>query len=534
MTTSRKAALGAATLAGAALFQFWGNATHGYIASSSLFYWWGFQWVNPQSETEHAWLVLALSLYLLAGNLKREADSAGAAIQGFAGAAGGILLHALGFVAQQPRVSIVGLLLFLWGIVSLWGGRRWARASAFPIGFMVFAIPVNALDTVGFWLQMGVVRAGEHLAHLAGIGVIRNGTQLFGPDGRYQYDVVAACSGIRSLMALTALSLFVGYLWLRPVWLRVVVLLASVPLVFAGNVARITSIVLAAQWGGRAWGDRVHDVMGYGVFVIVLGGIVALAELLSRLRPRWARSYVTATPGESVSVGRSEAVGPALGLVALIFCVGAFLSYRSSLPPDERTGVLLAADGLSPVELPTYLGSEWMGHRVEPEPIERTILPPDTGFSRKLYVNLDHPGEHVLLSIVLSGRDRSSIHRPELCLVGQGWTIDAVTRHRFSYPGEPAGAFEATLLDVHRHVQASGGARVVPEIVTYWFVGDNRVFASQSARIAYDAWIRVVHGRAPRWAYVFLQTGAEGGRDAAIARLQAVLDRTLPHFQPSS
>ncbi len=532
MKVSRTIAVAAAALAGAALFQFWGNATHGYIASSSLFYWWGFQWVNPESETEHAWLILALSLYVLGRNLRRTGPSGGAGPRGFAAAAAGLLLHALGFVAQQPRISILGFLLFSWGITALWGGRRWARASAFPIAFMVFAIPVNALDTVGFWLQMGVVRAGEYLAHLAGIGVVRSGTQLFGPDGRYQYDVVAACSGIRSLMALTALSLFIGYLWFRPLWVRALVLLASVPLVFLGNVARITSIVLAAQWGGRAWGDRVHDIMGYGVFVIVLGGIVALAEFALRRRPQWARVEGGDEDPGAGSGGNPWVLGSASALVVLAFAIGAYLSYRSSIPPDERPGVLLSADGSSPVELPTYLGSEWMGHRVEPEAIERTILPPDTGFSRKLYVNLEHPEEHVLLSIVLSGRDRSSIHRPELCLVGQGWTIDSATRHRFAYPGNPAAGFEATVLGVHRNLQGTAGQRVVPEIVTYWFVGDNRVFASQTARIAYDAWIRVVHGRAPRWAYVFLQTGSGEGGGSAIARIQAVLDGTLPRFQP--
>jgi hypothetical protein len=210
----------------------------------------------------------------------------------------------------------------------------------------------------------------------------------------------------------------------------------------------------------------------------------------------------------------------------------AFLSYRSSLPPDERPGVLLAGDGTNPAELPTYLGSVWMGRRVEPAPIERTILPPDTGFSRKLYLNLDHPGERVLVSIVLSGRDRTSIHRPELCLVGQGWTIDGSSRHPFVYPGSGGRTFEATLLSVHREVVVGGVARPVPEVVAYWFVGDDRVVASQGARMFFDAWNRLVRGRAPRWAYVFLQTGADGGIDPAVARMQGILDAALPSFQP--
>ena len=50
----------------------------------------------------------------------------------------------------------------------------------------------------------------------------------------------------------------------------------------------------------------------------------------------------------------------------------------------------------------------------------RDILPADTGFSRKNYAFVADRTRDVFLSIVLSGRDRTSIHRPELCLVGQG------------------------------------------------------------------------------------------------------------------
>jgi exosortase len=524
----------ACALAGAALFQFWGNATHGYIATNSLFYWWVFQWVNRDSETQHAWLILALSLFLLWRNLGRERpDGRPAGGVALAALLCGLLVHAVGYSAQQPRISILALLAYVWGVLALAGGRRWGRASAFPVAFMVFAIPVNALDTVGFWLQMWVVRAGAAIAHLAGIVVIRNGTQLFAPDGRYQYDVVAACSGIRSLMALTALSVFIGYAWFRPVWLRVAVLLLCVPLVYAGNVLRITAIVVAAQWGGQAWGDRVHDVMGFGVLIIVMGGLIAAAELVGRLRPEWTTGSAgrEAAP-DSAPLAGARAAPVAAAVVLLAVGEALFLSHRSSLPPNERPGVILSRDGANPVELPTYLGPNWMGHRVEPEAIERSILPPDTGFSRKFYVDLDDPGQHVLLSIVLSGRDRTSIHRPELCVVGQGWTIDRSSRHRFAYPSHPNASFEATVLSVHHEIAGAQGRRSVPNLIVYWFTGDDRVVPSQAERMFYDAWIRVARGRAPRWAYIFLQTGSADGEVAGLARIQTILNAALPSFQP--
>ena len=57
-------------VAGVALFQFFGNAGRGYIDTASLFHWWGYQWTNPGSETEHGWLVLGLSAWLFWRNLR--------------------------------------------------------------------------------------------------------------------------------------------------------------------------------------------------------------------------------------------------------------------------------------------------------------------------------------------------------------------------------------------------------------------------------------------------------------------------------
>jgi exosortase len=531
----RAAPAAACALAGGVLFQFWGNATHGYIATKSLFYWWIFQWVNRDSETQHAWLILALSLYMLARNLRREqAGGAPADRTAFAALAAGLLIHAVGFIAQQPRVSIVGLLAYLWGLLALGGGRRWGRASAFPVAFMVFAIPVNAMDTIGFWLQMGVVRAGARIAHMFGIGVLRNGTQLFSPDGHYQYDVVAACSGIRSLVALTALSLFIGYISFRPAWLRAAMLLLSFPLVYLGNVLRITAIIVAAQWGGQTWGDRVHAVMGFVVFIVVVGGVAAAAEVVGRRWPRLAVQSggpVDGTPSPPQS-GRGG-IPLAVAIVVLAAAVGLFLARRAARPPDESRGIILANGGADPAELPTFLGANWMGRHVDPEPVERAILPADTGFSRKFYVNLDDPSQHVLLSIVLSGRDRSSIHRPELCVVAQGWTLVRSSPHRFTYPGRPDAGFDATVLSVRHDVDGPQGRRTLPNLIAYWFVGDERVMASQARRMFYDAWSRIARGRAPRWAYVYLQTSSADSEEAGLARIQSVLDSALPSFQPA-
>jgi hypothetical protein len=131
---------------------------------------------------------------------------------------------------------------------------------------------------------------------------------------------------------------------------------------------------------------------------------------------------------------------------------------------------------------------DWIGQKVPVSAVERAILPPDTGFSRKNYVSLQDRTQQVFVSIVLSGRDRSSIHRPELCLVGQGWIIRGRFAHRFGYPGAAPASVPATGLQVQREVALPGGGRLeVPALVAYWFVGCGRVVAAQWERMWWGA-----------------------------------------------
>jgi len=273
-------------LAGVALFAFFGNATRGYIDTRSVFWWWGAQWLNPAADTQHGPLVLIVAAWLFWRNLRRiPCIFTPASTPALAAMLCALALHLLGYVMQQTRISIVALLVFAWGVLALFGGRRWARAAVFPLGFMLLAIPFGFLDTLGFYLRLGVVNSTNTLMHAIGIAVVRNGTQLFSPDGRYQYDVAAACSGIRSLVALLALALLVGYLRLKTFPRRALLVVLCVPFVFLGNVLRISLIVLAGEWFGHAAGVRVHDWSGWLVFVVVFLLLLVAAKFLGKPAP---------------------------------------------------------------------------------------------------------------------------------------------------------------------------------------------------------------------------------------------------------
>ena len=302
-----------------------------------------------------------------------------------------------------------------------------------------------------------------------------------------------------------------------------------------GSVVGVFAVILAAQWFGQRAGMIVHEWAGFLVFVIVLGLQLATVTALRKWRPETGDRRQDGSAGLPSPASRLRGVTAAMlaGSVVLAAMMVAFAAHRlDALQVNPDAGVYLNADGRDPVSLPAFLGVDWIGQEASVSAVEHETLPPDTGYSRKTYVSMDDRSRQVFVSIVLSGRDRTSIHRPELCLGGQGWTIKGRFDHRFAYPGQGTAAVPATMLRVQREFVTRRGERVVvPSLVGYWFVGHNRVVATHWERIWWGALDRLRHLQSHRWAYVLVQTDAHDGDAAALARLQAVLDRTLPVFQ---
>ena len=89
---------------------------------------------------------------------------------------------------------------------------------------------------------------------------------------------------------------------------------------------------------------------------------------------------------------------------------------RESAPPNiaPESGVVM--------DLPTLVGEYW-GTSEPVSPSELALLPADTEFEKRIYQDLS--GNSLTAQVVLSGGEKRSIHRPEVCLPGQGWSIQA-------------------------------------------------------------------------------------------------------------
>jgi EpsI family protein len=186
-----------------------------------------------------------------------------------------------------------------------------------------------------------------------------------------------------------------------------------------------------------------------------------------------------------------------------------------------------ALAGLS-LELPGRIG-DWVGTPVAVQPIERKYLGEDTLFARKIYRHPD--GREVFLGIVLSGRDRSSIHAAEACLVGQGWTLS--NGGIFSVPMLQPKPYtlETMRLTITRQISPQASA-TLSEWYIYWFVGHNRLTARHLNRIVWTAWDRIFHNVNHRWAYVTVDIPAPPGREAETQKIVIeFMQQAIPTFQ---
>ena len=177
-------------------------------------------------------------------------------------------------------------------------------------------------------------------------------------------------------------------------------------------------------------------------------------------------------------------------VVALASLIYTAMQFSSSINVPSESGVLM--------DLPDQVNG-FQGTYQEPSEGEKTVLPKDTEIVKKSYT--DASGDVVNSQIVLAGSEKRSIHRPELCLPAQGWSIN----RRFTMPVKLSdGRAISVMVDVvSRSVEMSPGVtRPLTSLYCYWFVGKDVSTPSHLMRLLLTSWDRVVHRTNHRWAYV--------------------------------
>jgi exosortase len=188
-----------------------------------------------------------------------------------------LILGQLGADIFLPRVS---LLIVLAGLIVLFRGWNFFRALLFPWAFLFLMIPIPAIifNHITFPLQLLTSRVASTTLPWMGVPVFREGNVINLPV--MQLEVAEACSGIRSLMSLATLAVIYGYLMERKAAVRILLVLASVPIAVLANSLRIVGTGLLVQyWDPEKAQGFFHEFQGWLVFVASL----AMLYLLHRV-----------------------------------------------------------------------------------------------------------------------------------------------------------------------------------------------------------------------------------------------------------
>ena len=162
---------------------------------------------------------------------------------------------------------------------------------------------------------------------------------------------------------------------------------------------------------------------------------------------------------------------------------------------------------------------------------ELDALPKDTTFGRRTYTNSD--GFTFSTSAILMGRDRTSIHQPQFCLISQGWKIDhsEIVSLRVDRP-HPYDLPVMKLTASQNQFDASGHTILYTALYVYWFVSEDSVTAEHSRRMWSMLKMLLKKGILERWAYVsYFTVCLPGQEDAAFEKLSCAIRSAVPEFQ---
>ncbi len=503
-------------------------------------------WGGFRSDFSYGWVIPVVSIVIV-WRSRRALTTApvSACWLGLVVVAVSLLLHWFGMRTQQTRLSILSLVGLLWGIPCYLYGKQVGKLLLFPCAYLLFCIPPSLLDTVTGPLRLFSSATATVFLNGLGVPATRQGTLILSTaPGGFRLGVDDPCSGLNSLFAIAALTAIYAYSLHARTWKKWVLFAAAMPLAVAGNVGRIVTVGIIAQWFGSARGMAFyHDYSGYVVFIFAIMLMMGIGSMLSTRQP--AAVCQPAVPplrkpdDKTAWRGAVTATLMAITLVILAFqkepVIGEATDVQIELP--EMVGHFTGSDRLfcqnelcpgSTQSVPNKGDKTCPACNSQLERLslaEKTFLPPDTVVTKKRYENAY--GEVVNVSIVTTGRERRSIHRPEDCLAGQGNAIEG--SRKISVPINGRAPLPVRIVDVRsygRNGPTDRGMRFAS--FAYWFSGGGHETASNLERMFWMSADRVLLNVVNRWSYVAVTTDRPSSSADSTDRISSFIRDLYP------
>jgi len=244
----------------------------------------GSDW-NNNPDYSHGFLVPFLSAYFIWERWNALSDETPSpSIWGIGLLSLGLFSLVVGLIGAELYVQRASLIVVLSGLVLLILGWKYLWLLSFPIGFLIFMIPLPAIvvNTIAFPLQLFAAETATFCLFSLGIPVFREGNLIM--LASTTLEVAEACSGLRSLLSLLALGTVYGYFSQDVMWKRWMLVLLSVPIAIVANAFRVSGTgILAHYFGVEAAEGFYHTFEGWLVFVVAFMLLFVCGIILGKI-----------------------------------------------------------------------------------------------------------------------------------------------------------------------------------------------------------------------------------------------------------
>lgn len=242
-----------------------------------------------EDENAHALIIMAIAVGAAGVRLFTEKfplrRTVSEQFAGFAVLAVGLAMIAIGRASETVLFLSASQSFVASGIVIALLGWRGARRLWFPLALTLYLViwPGWAIDALTSPLKMFVSTIVAEILYAAGLPVAHAGAVI--SAGPYQLLVAAACSGLNSLIALTAVGAVYLYAVKHGDWrINAAVLASLVPIAVAANILRVMTLTLITYFFGYDAGQGfMHEGAGLLMFAAALGLVFLIDWIALRI-----------------------------------------------------------------------------------------------------------------------------------------------------------------------------------------------------------------------------------------------------------
>jgi len=236
-------------------------------------------WLSNEDYT-HAFFVVPIIIFMFWQQREKFAMSDGH----FASALLCFVCLGLYFIALQSHIYTIVFFIINLFIMSCFvylyslGSLRYIITPLILL-FMIIPIPNQILSIITYELQLRVSEVSEIVVRGLGIAMLREGNILHIQDKSFQ--VVDACSGIRSLISMTTLAVIVGYFSFARIFSKLLLFCFSVPVAVFINILRVVGMILLYHYFHIDVAEgTLHSTIGLLLFFVGLAILFSLQRIL--------------------------------------------------------------------------------------------------------------------------------------------------------------------------------------------------------------------------------------------------------------